>query len=359
VGSAIKKFLRFSKIGYVPMSHTFEQPGDSRRFVFYANARDIPFELADPAKNYDVVVLTQAADLSVWSRYSSTGAKIVYDFIDSYLAIPRTDIKGWVRGPAKYFAGKSRYFYFDQWKAIAAMCKRADAVVCSTQAQRKDISKFCSNVYIILDSQAEVLRQVKNSYKCGKPFRLVWEGLPQNLEPLKPVVELLAASSLKDRVELHIISDPSYKRYLGRLWSVNTTELVSKFPLDCVFHEWHPTTLSAIACDCDLAIIPVDLSDPFSRGKPENKLLLFWRMGLPVVVSATPCYSQAMRAAGLDDAICDNQGWLVKLSGFMKDESLRQRAALLGREHATNHFQLSDLLERWDQMFESIGFSVS
>lgn len=359
MGNVIKKALRSSKIGYVPMSQNFEQPGDRRRFVFYAKARDVHFEIADPSKSYDVVVLTQAADLSVWSRYSSSGAKVVYDFIDSYLAIPRTDIKGWMRGSAKYLSGKSRYFYFDQWKAIAAMCKRADAVVCSTQAQREDIYKSCSNVHIILDSQAEVLGKVKTSYKSGEPFRLVWEGLPQNLESLKPVVKLLAASSLKDRLELHIITDPSYKRYLGSFWSVNTHELVSKFPLACVLHEWHPDTLGAIACACDLAIIPIDLGDPFSRGKPENKLLLFWRMGLPVVASATPCYAQAMRAAGLDDTIGDNQGWVLKLSGLMRDESLRQRAALLGRAHATTCFQVSDLLERWDQMFESVGFYVS
>jgi hypothetical protein len=161
VGNIIKKTLRSSAIGYVPISQNFEQPGDRRRFAFYAKERALSFELADPAKNYDVVVLTQAADLSVWSKYNFGGAKIVYDFIDSYLAIPKTDIRGWIRGSAKYLSGQSRYFYVDHWKAIAAMCNRADAVVCSTQEQQADIYKFCSNVHIILDSQAEEVYKVK------------------------------------------------------------------------------------------------------------------------------------------------------------------------------------------------------
>ena len=355
----IKKTLRSSAIGYVPISQNFEQPGDRRRFAFYAKERAISFELADPAKNYDVVVLTQAADLSVWSKYHFGGAKIVYDFIDSYLAIPKTDIRGWIRGSAKYLSGQSRYFYVDHWKAIAAMCNRADAVVCSTQEQQADIYKFCSNVHIILDSQAEEVYKVKNNYICRNPFRLVWEGLPQNLESLKPIAEMLAVSSLQDRIELHIITDPFYKRYLGKYWSVNSRYIMSKLKLNCVFHEWNLDTLSSIACDCDLAIIPINLKDPFARGKPENKLLLFWRMGLPAVVSATPSYVRAMRAAGLDDAIVDDQEWLEKLSSYMQDEILRERAASLGKTHANSYYSSSDFLARWDQMFESLGFSVS
>ena len=357
--SVIKRTLRSSTIGYVPISRNFEQPGDKRRFAFYAKERDISFHIADPAKNYDVVVLTQAADLSVWGKYNFAGAKIVYDFIDSYLAIPRTDITGWIRGPAKYLSGQSRYFYLDHWKAITAMCNRANAVVCSTQEQQADISEFCSNVHIILDAQGEVVGKVKDNYTSHKPFRLAWEGLPQNLKSLRPIADLLAASSLKDCVELHVITDLSYKRYLGRYWSVNSRDVVSKLKVNCVFHEWHPDTLSDIACDCDLAIIPINLNDPFARGKPENKLLLFWRMGIPAVVSATPSYFRAMQAAGLDDAVSDHQGWLEKLSGFMQDESLRQRAASLGRMHATSRYPVSDLLARWDRMFETLGFSVS
>ena len=127
---SVQKPLRSSRVGYVPLSRDFHQPGDARRFVFYAKERHFSFEVADPTKSYDVIVLTQNADLSVWSKYHPSGAKIVYDFIDSYLAIPKTDIRGWIRGPAKYLSGQSRHFYIDHWKAIGEMCNRADAVVC-------------------------------------------------------------------------------------------------------------------------------------------------------------------------------------------------------------------------------------
>ena len=63
-------------------------------------------------------------------------------------------------------------------------------------------------------------------------------------------------------------------------------------------HLWDESTCSDIIRNCDLAVIPIDLSDPFAFGKPENKLLLFWGMGMPVVTSAIPAYVRAMQAVG-------------------------------------------------------------
>ena len=32
-----------------------------------------------------------------------------------------------------------------------------------------------------------------------------------------------------------------------------------------------------------MAIIPIDLTDAFARGKPENKLVMLWQLGMPVL----------------------------------------------------------------------------
>jgi hypothetical protein len=354
-----QKILRCSRIGYVPLSWDFHQPGDRRRFPFYAKERGLSFELADPSKKYDVVVLSQNADLSVWSAYNADGTKIVYDFIDSYLAIPKTSIKGWMRGPAKYFSGQSRHLCINYWKSIAAMCKRADAVICSTKEQEADISRFCLNIHIILDAQVELVREVKNDYTCHKPFRLVWEGLPQNLESLKMISPIIERLSHELSLEFHIITDPHYKHYLGRYWTVHSREIARKLFRNCVFHEWRRDTLANNICACDLAVIPIRLNDSFARGKPENKLLLFWRMGMPVLVSATPSYVSAMRGAGLDGAVYDSKDWLKKLSALVQDRQLRERSALLGKAYVDGFFSSSDTVTRWDKMFESLGFLVS
>ena len=50
---------------------------------------------------------------------------------------------------------------------------------------------------------------------------------------------------------------------------------------------WIGIVLIVMASICDFGIIPVDQKSLFTLGKPENKLLLLWKLGLPVLVSNT------------------------------------------------------------------------
>ena len=348
--------IRTLRIGYVPYSQSFDAPGDRRRFVFYATKRGISFEIADPAKTYDLVILSTRADISVWSK--NQGAKLVYDLIDSYLAVPRTELKGWLRGLFKFLARQSRYLQFDHWKAIAGMCRRADAVICSTAEQRGDILKYCPNVHIILDAHMGVTRTVKRDYSANVPFRLVWEGLAQNVNTLEHLVPALSNLRLRHWVEMHVVTDPEYYRYLGRYGRTDTLESIKQFMPDVHLHEWKESDCADIICSCDLAVIPLPLNDPFAAGKPENKLLLFWRMGMPVVTSASPAYSRAMSAAGSNLAIGEVGDWLPTLERLMDDQTARREAATLGKAYTDREFSEESLLARWDRVFASLGFTT-
>jgi hypothetical protein len=342
------------RIGYVPYSNSLDKPGDRRRFAYYASKRGIRFEIADPAKEYDLVILSALADISVWSRYPK--AKLVYDLIDSYLAIPQTDLKGRLRGLFKFLSRQSRYLQFDHWKAIGDMCSRSNAVVCSTQEQQRDILKFCSNVHIILDAHMGVARTVKADYRAERPFRLVWEGLPQTLgllESIRPVLERLRG---RYPIEMHVVTDRKYFRYMGQYGKADTLKTAQRIFPDVFFHEWKEATCADVICACDLAVIPLALSDPFVAGKPENKLLLFWRMGMPVVTSASPAYERAMQAAGMDLAAKDESDWLVKIERLLSDETARREAGTLGKAYVGQEFSEENLLARWDAVFASLGF---
>jgi glycosyltransferase involved in cell wall biosynthesis len=346
------------RIGYVPYSATLEKPGDRRRFVYYAKKRNLSFEIANPSKKYDVVVITENADLSIWSNYDRGGAKLVYDFIDSYLAIPRTNIKGQLRGLAKYIAGQSRYLRLDHWKTIGDMCTRANAVVCSTEEQRQDICIFNNNVHIILDAHLSVTRSVKTDYGAGQPFRLVWEGLPQTLYSLEPIRPVLNRLSSRYPVEMHVVTDPEYYRFMGQYGKISTLDAARRIFPDVQFHVWNEGDCSEIICSCDVAVIPLALGDPFAAGKPENKLLLFWRMGMPVVTSASPAYARAMQAAGMDLTVRDENGWLAALQRLGNDEAARRNAGTLGKSYVERAFSETSLLARWDTVFASLGIPV-
>ena len=109
------------RVGYAPYDASLSQPADRRRFPFYAERRGIHFELADPSRDYDLVVVTPRADLGAWSRYRPGRSKLVFDIVDSYLAIPRTNLKAILRGPAKFAAGEARHPFFSYRRALEQM----------------------------------------------------------------------------------------------------------------------------------------------------------------------------------------------------------------------------------------------
>jgi glycosyltransferase involved in cell wall biosynthesis len=329
-------------------------PGDRRRFVAYARARNLPFELARPKERYDIVVLSELADISVWCDYPY--GKVVYDLIDSYLAIPRTDWKQMLRGPVWFVTGRHKRFRFDYKETIEAMCRRADAVICTTQEQKHDIEAFCPNVHIVLDIHDTVVRAVKHDYSAVRPFNLVWEGLPSNIPQLESVSEVLRTVARNRPVILNIVSDPDRPRLLGRFGRIRSIEAARKIFENIRFHHWDETTCSNIIAGCDTAIIPINLDDPFTAGKPENKLLLLWRMGLPVVASAIQSYSRAFAAVGMPHLACKtSDDWIAALERLITDENERRRAGQEGRAFAEQNWNRTRLLSLWDNVFMSLG----
>ena len=346
------------RIGYVPISNTLESPGDRRRFVTYAQARNLKFTLAIPEERYDLVVLSQMADISVWCDYPH--GKVVYDFIDSYLAIPRTNIRQWLRGLIYYSVGRHRRLRFDYRASLHNICRRADAVICSTKEQAGDIKPFCQNVHLVLDVQKSVVNRVKEDYCSGLPFNLVWEGLPSNITHLNQIQDVLKNLDKHRPLILNIVTDPEQSRLLGRFGRIYSVDLARKVFDSVKLHIWDESTCSDIIRNCDLAVIPIDLSDPFAFGKPENKLLLLWRMGMPVVTSATPAFLRVMEAVGSKDLACKGEKeWLTAIERMMDDETLRHDVGQAGKGYADSFCSEEVLLARWDAIFSSIGFSFN
>ncbi|MHB1261337.1 MAG: glycosyltransferase family protein [Thermoplasmatota archaeon] len=346
--------LQGLRVGYVPIDATLQPPGDRRRFVRYAKERGIAFEVADPRQAYDVVIATQRADLSVWSRYPH--GKVVFDFIDSYLSVPPRP-RHLLRGLAKFAVGQSRRLQLNHWSALRAMCRRADAVVCSTSEQAQAIEPQCRNIHLILDLHDEEVGRTKADYDAGSPFQLVWEGLPQNVRTLGQVGRLLAETNLRTPLTLNIVTDRQHTRWLGRVGKVDTEALARRIVpgVDIKLHPWTPSALESAACSADLALIPLPLDDPLYRGKPENKLLLFWRMGVPVLASATPAYSRAMAEAGVDGACADEDDWRDGLEAMLHDAAARRLAGQRGRSFAQARHSPAATFARWDAMFASLA----
>lgn len=346
--------VRSLKIGWLPASDDFSHPADQRTFWHYAKARGLKWEIARLDQHYDVVYLSQRADITQWSLYDK--GKIIYELSDAYLAeSQQLAFKPLFRGLAKFMIRQNRYLSLSYRKALERMLQRADAVFCGTDEQRKLIEPFNRNIHRLVAFHEDLIRVVKPSYQSASPFRFVWEGLPA-LTGFKSIVPILATLKKRHDFTLHLITDLKRGRYLNHFFPIETKSNVDRmFPFAGVFlYEWNPHLLSSIVTSCDLALIPIPLGHPFWAGKPANKLLLFWRMGMPVLTSATRAYTKEMSLCGLDMVCSTSEEWKEKIEKYMKDEGARAEASIKAKAFVESEYSEEKLLARWDAAFSSI-----
>lgn len=345
------------RIGFVPYSDDLSHPADRRRFPAYARARGMSFEVAEPGRHYDFVVLSEVADIKTWSNYRH--GKLVYDLIDSYLAIPRSDPKQLLRGVAWYLKGMQHRPVLNFPGALARMCRRADAVVCTTREQRQAILNFCSNVHVALDMHEELVSAVKTDYRPGTPFRLVWEGMASNAYQLEIIARALREIAKTRSIELVLVTDAELSRRIPWLGETATLDWARRILNRVRVIPWEAATWADSIIQCDLAIIPIDLSDPLTAGKPANKLALLWRAAMPVVTSATASYDRMHRAIGMEQLSCRNeQDWINALELMVDNQEARTIAGSRGREHVELMLSRDRQLRVWDEVLASLGIDV-
>jgi glycosyltransferase involved in cell wall biosynthesis len=341
------------KIGYAVANLGMDAPAYKRRFGFYLKERDLSWEIADIHKSYDLVVVHHSADITAWRNYDK--AKIIMDYNDDYLYGISRDLKSIGRGFSKFLFRQWANLEFDYRKAYTKMMQRADAVVCCTDLQEEDVKKYCSNVHQIFDIQYEPDWVEKTSYDSGRTFNLVWEGLP-GFEGLIKLVPVLRSFQSDHSIALHMMTQLKKVKYLQSVGQINTKDVITRtMDLKKVFlYEWNQYLFSHIMTSCDLAIIPIDLQKPLWISKPGNKLLLFWRLGIPTLVDPTPAYIKLMNEIGLDMVCNSPEDWKEKLARFSMDKEARQTAGLKGKKFVNEYYSVQKLLAKWDNVLESI-----
>ena len=351
--------LRDARIGYAGYSRDFEAPGDRRRLAAFARLKGIPFEYADLGRHYDIAYITYSSDLPGWiGRKQREGErlKLLFELIDAYFT--ETSLaRRWLKGSARYVLGTESRLSPDLRRTLVAACEVADAVICSTEEQREAIRRHNPNVFLSFDHFGGELGPPKERFNRAGKLRIVWEGQSTTLPNLQVIREPL--NDLKDKVELHVVTDPQIHRYFGRFSAYPAMNALDGIECDKHFHRWDRTTFSRHITACDLAVIPIERSNALWWGKPENKLVLLWQLGMPVLTTATPVYRRVMDAAGVDLTCGSAAEWGERL-----EQMVGAGAADLGRlgrqcrQYAEQAYSADQFARRFDAAFASIGFEV-
>jgi hypothetical protein len=350
------KPMKKLRIGYVPNSRNLDAPGDRRRIIFWAKARGhkIVTNLDD---KFDVLVLSERSDLGFYVN-RKINAPVIFDLVDGYLARESLS-KDWFRGTSKVVTRQLSGIPKPFTQFVENMCITASAVVCSSPEQSELIARHSKNVHVILDSHDEVpwleFRGEANESKSKR--HLLWEGLPVTLGGVKTISPTLIQENRKYGTRIKFVTDQKYHRLLGQYFPASTATLLSNLlgPMsdDTDLIPWNVENLVSSAKDSRAAIIPVLLSNKLQYFKPENRLLIMWKLALPTITSATPAYTRVSKISGSDIVCNNNSDWEEKLN-LLHNQEFGEDLVRRGQEYLKANHTKEILLLKWDNAVESV-----
>ena len=349
--------MRKLKIGYWPLSDSLLAAGDRRRLVFWANARGHEI-VRDLNEKVDVIVASENSDFNS-TFFSQKSTPIVFDLVDAYLS-PLNPYDDFARGFAKRLSGQISGTVKPFSHHVKNFCEVSSAVICSSPEQAELIAIHNANTHVILDSHDEIAFIEPSQSKTTNLNRqkILWEGQPATIRGVKGIYSVLTPLTKTKNLALDFVTDESYFRFLNKFLQRSTLKMLNR-DLSLIAERinvipWTSSNLVEAAQTSTVAMIPIDLSVPMQKLKPENRLLIMWRLGLPCLTSPSPAYVRVARKAGVN-AICNTLNeWAENFDRILNDPEFAKSENLAGQSYLQENHNRTQLLKKWDAAFESV-----
>lgn len=349
------------KIGVIPNAADFKHPADRRRYLYYLQEKGIAYEYADYEKSYDVLYLAINADLDKWSAYkekeqnAGRNVRVIFDLSDSYLS-GKDGVKDMLRAVYYYVSGQASSLNFSYKNKLLKMIAHTDVLICASEEQKKFLDAYHSNVVAAKDYFGNDIKQVKDQYELVTPGQLnvFWEGFSHGNQKIFEMLREILDTVTSHKVHIHFVTDSEYCR-IGTSYMCKPTYSVLQKVFEgsgVSFHmyDWNAVTFSSIATSCDMALVPIP-DDPVMMRKPENKLILLWSMGIPVITTNTASYSRVMNHAKEHFTCATREEWREKISELAASKERREAYMKAAKKYLDEHNSREVLLKSWDGIF--------
>lgn len=344
------------KIAYSPQSPDLGHPVDRRRLVYWAKKRG--HELTtDIHQKADVLVLSGRADFTAWTRKQNR-PPVILDLVDGYLG--KEDYwRDWARGAGKVFSGNISGAPRPYREIVSEACSLAQAVICETIEQKSTILPYCNNVHSILDFHEEFPMLPFNRESAARNLpSLMWEGLPFTAKGLMLLENSFETIIKHKPLTLEMVTDLTYPLFLGKYFYRGTERVLGNIPeiLGGGFklNKWSLGAVVDTARRSQLSVLPLDPTAPLNPLKAENRLLMMWRVGLPVLASPSLAYSRVMAATDVNGICSSPSEWHDKILQMLESPELRRNSVERGQQYIRDTHSENLLLESWDALFESV-----
>ena len=203
----------------------------------------------------------------------------------------------------------------------------------------------------------DIIKVKPNRSLKKNTLNILWEGLPSNLINFEEIAEVFNDLGKEIDINLHLVTDLESNKYFSKFYKVLSSDRIKKYKLkvNTYLYEWNFLSLSSLASVCDLAIIPLLQKNRFVLGKPENKLILLWKLGLPVLTSYSSAYSSTMKKADINMVCMNKEEWKRSIIKFNNlDCEKRNLLSKKVKLYANTHYTKNKYIENWNKLFYSI-----
>lgn len=286
------------------------------------------FFAGDGLERFEIVVIVknfEAFTPSIVRRLRDRPTLLVYDTADfRFLQTPG--------GPRDIYADAEAFE-----RDYKGFLRSMDALVLANSLQRGDFAD-------VPIPQAEIARPLLNrhhrtTYAHGGPIRLVWQGFPENLAPMKrlhPIIQRLRADTGLDIRLIYDTSGPA--RDEGAIQ----------------FTEWKVHRWDRVLAESDVGVVIKPLEDRYQQRKPSTKVQSYMAAGLPVVCTPSEADRRVITHGQTGYLAHDDREWYACLADLVTDPLLRERVGTAARRHVTERYGADRVVADYLQLFDRI-----
>ena len=339
------------KIRYLGSNNTHTEAVDRRRgfgAISHIEGIEVVCDMS-----FDLVFVGAGGDLAraLELKRRKPGTGLIFDYANHYLE-EETRLKAFLR-PLLHSAQRGYAPYFRGYKAlIMELMSLSDQVVCSSTYQKNYLDALgikASVITDIFDWEFDIPDQIQE-----KPaHQFIWEGKAFNLDALLKLDKVI--NTFPD-IPLSVLTDEKFGGYgatqtLGK--SVEE-ELNARFH-NAFYFSWTSSVLKEELARSTLGILPINLGSSIGAAKPENRLILLWRFGVPALTSPLPSYKQLADRTGVDFICTDDHAWIERIKAYTASSDRNLARAQFLKDYADAHYSSTVILDQWRSVLAAVG----
>jgi len=337
-------------IGYEGYLSGNQGIADRRRLLFWAEKKGHNV-VSSQSEEADLVVVTSSSDLAYWA-HRKMKVPLILDVVDGLIG-EQSQVKDNLRGFGHWAMRRNSSLIPRKFShSLLSVAAKSSIVICSSVEQVEEWAKFGIRAVDILDFHEEIpiLKPILG-ITPNSGGNLFWEGLPATLSSIK-MLDYVFTNSPSKNFNLNIATNLESFRYMNRFIRYDLKQMINNHldlrNVHLQISQWNQENLVKLVNESNIGVIPISLNSGYNHLKAENRLLIMWRLGLPVLTSPLSSYVRVMKDAGIPGICRDKYEWAQKVSLLNESTTLQQEFLEKAQEYLSRRHRAEDVLEKWD-----------